>query len=659
MASDNPGFVDTENTTAPRHVRRVERVVDTTPQIAEPSGVDEKNDSSALPAALAEDNATRTEAVEHGGLQDLTERLGPTVEGDETGTHLSSTQGEAHKAGQLVSGSPVNGSPKNESPANGSPVNRSPKNESPANGSLAYRKTRNGPASVTSDPAENGKVANGLNGAALNGAMCHSKAEGTGDAGNGLNGALALNKGKADGDGGVGEQGGAPAYPAGEAGRMLRNAVGVGVVFMVHFTATLGVTHLQSSVNKEQGLGTSALAAQYAGLVLSSLVLAVFIISKLGCKWTIVMAILCNVPYMVAQIYPHMYTLVPAAFLMGLAVAPLWSAKCTYLCVVSEARAALTGRALSAVRDQVIGVFFMVFLLSMVWGNLVSSLVLSHGESSPTNASVQGLCGVDFCPNSDAAKDNPNLERPPQEKITLIIGIYIGFMLLAALIAACYVDSLKRYSEGQRASSASGLSTRGLLTATLALHRRREMLLLVPLSLWLGVDYAFIEAEYTASFVACAWGIQNIGYVIICYGLLNSGMALATGWIVARAGRRPVVLCAAVMHAALMGGVLAWRPSPDHKLLFFVVAAIWGAADGHWAVQLNSLYAILFPNMEEAAYSNFRLWQSIGFVIAFSYSHYLCTVYKLYIVLALLVVGVAGYLGIEYTRPHKARLTDG
>lgn len=61
----------------------------------------------------------------------------------------------------------------------------------------------------------------------------------------------------------------------------------------------------------------------------------------------------------------------------------------------------------------------------------------------------------------------------------------------------------------------------------------------------------------------------------------------------------------------------------------------------------TALYAVAFPGSEEAAYSNFRLWQSVGFIIAFSYSHYVCVAVKIYIVIALLCIGLAGYLFLE------------
>ena len=61
--------------------------------------------------------------------------------------------------------------------------------------------------------------------------------------------------------------------------------------------------------------------------------------------------------------------------------------------------------------------------------------------------------------------------------------------------------------------------------------------------------------------------------------------------------------------------------------------------------------------MEEAAYSNFRLWEATGSVVAYAYSPYLCTYIKLYILLGLLCFGMIGYSVIEFTGRIKKVVT--
>ena len=61
-----------------------------------------------------------------------------------------------------------------------------------------------------------------------------------------------------------------------------------------------------------------------------------------------------------------------------------------------------------------------------------------------------------------------------------------------------------------------------------------------------------------------------------------------------------------------------------------------------------ALYGMLFPSESEAAFSNYHLWKSLGQVIAFGYSFYLCAAVKLYILTSTLVVGMLCYLAAEY-----------
>jgi len=140
---------------------------------------------------------------------------------------------------------------------------------------------------------------------------------------------------------------------------------------------------------------------------------------------------------------------------------------------------------------------------------------------------------------------------------------------------------------------------------------------------------------------------------MICYGITNSISAISTGSIVKITGRVPVVCCAFLLHLGIIIFLLTWAPTPDEKILFFVVTGLWGICDGVWLVQINAYCGILFPSREEAAYSNFRLWESVGFIIAYAYSTYLCATVKIYILLAFLLIGMAGYLSIEWKERKK------
>lgn len=63
---------------------------------------------------------------------------------------------------------------------------------------------------------------------------------------------------------------------------------------------------------------------------------------------------------------------------------------------------------------------------------------------------------------------------------------------------------------------------------------------------------------------------------------------------------------------------------------------------------LSAASGILFPGHEEAAFSNFRLLESIGSVCFYVISPLLCTRTKLFSLLVGIVLGLSGYSTIEY-----------
>lgn len=60
--------------------------------------------------------------------------------------------------------------------------------------------------------------------------------------------------------------------------RIIGDILMVSLAFMVHFTAFIGTSHLQSSVNAAEGLGTRALMTIYVGLSVSAIFLPVLLI---------------------------------------------------------------------------------------------------------------------------------------------------------------------------------------------------------------------------------------------------------------------------------------------------------------------------------------------------------------------------------------------
>ncbi|XP_060803241.1 UNC93-like protein [Amyelois transitella] len=448
--------------------------------------------------------------------------------------------------------------------------------------------------------------------------------------------------------------------------RINRNIFVLGFAFMVHFTAFHGAANLQSSVNSEAGAGTFTLAAIYFSLILSNILLPAVVIKWLGCKWAVAVSFVAYMPFIAAQFYPRLYTLVPAGMMVGFGGGPLWCAKCTYLSVVAEPYAKLSGVPVDVLVVRFFGLFFMFYQMAQIWGNLISSAILSSslGDVAPTlnetlsyspdnmtlflNSTATDLgesCGVNFCSGS-SSHDNANLKPPSPLKIQVISGAYLACMAFAVILVAVGVDSLKRYTSGRR-TAIDGKSGIRLLAVTLRQLRHKYQLLLLPVIGYIGAEQAFMAADFTQAFVGCAYGIHNIGYVMICFGVFNALAAPVAGAIVKLTGRYPVMLTALILNLCLLTALLLWRPDPGQWMVFYFLAAVWGTADAVWLVQVNALSGILFPGNEEAAYSNFRLWEATGSVLSYATAPYLCVRTRLQVLLGLLLLGFSGYTTIE------------
>lgn len=440
--------------------------------------------------------------------------------------------------------------------------------------------------------------------------------------------------------------------------KIWKNVIIISFAFMCLFTAFNSMANLQSSINSVSGLGTGSLSTLYAAIVLSCMFVPTWMIKTIRCKWTLVLSQLCYSAYIGAQFYPSFATLIPGAIVLGLGAAPMWSAKCTYLTQVGNRYANLIGDSTSdASISRFFGLFFMFFQMSQIWGNMISSMVLSSGYGQDDNVTISEerlqFCGANFC-NADTGNSTV-LEKPSIDKVYMLAGIFLGFALLASAIIALFVDPLTQFGELSRKGSSSNKSSKQLLVATFQHMKNPYQMLIIPLTLWSGFEQAFIGADFTAAFISCSWGIQHVGFVMICYGVADSVASITSGAAVKKLGRIPIFVLGAVVNFALLFTFLFWRPDPTQSLVYFVIAALWGFSDAIWQTQINALYGIIFSSNEEAAFSNYRLWESVGYIVAYANSTVFCVYVKIYILFAVLAIGMTGYLVIERMECKKLK----
>ncbi|CAB3261661.1 unnamed protein product [Arctia plantaginis] len=423
-----------------------------------------------------------------------------------------------------------------------------------------------------------------------------------------------------------------------ETTRILKNVGVISVTFMVYFTAYCGTTNLQSSIHAEAGLGTASLAALFCGALLSNIFLTSVVMKWLGAKWAICSALTAYLPYIASQLYPTFYTMVPAGFLLGLGAGPLWCSKGTYLSTIAKAHSSLTKIPAETLLLRFFGFFFMIFQMGQIWGNLISSLVISMNNkaavTSVNKTMIPKLCGANFLPFKDAHEALPT--QPP-EKIQILTGIFFACVLGAVFIVAVGLDSMKRY-DSCRKNAGSSLSGLALLAVTSKNLADRNQVLLIPITIFIGLNQAFFGADFNASFVSCAIGTGSVGYTTMTYGLSLVLGSYITSYVAKLFGRLSQMISAFFIHGGIFIAILLWRPHAEDYYIMIIIAVLWGTCEAIWVVQLNAYYGYLFRGKEEAGFSNLRLWEAVGCIISYVLSSYVRTRYKIYVLLCVLRV---------------------
>ncbi|XP_068230622.1 protein unc-93 homolog A-like [Palaemon carinicauda] len=440
-----------------------------------------------------------------------------------------------------------------------------------------------------------------------------------------------------------------------ETKRIMRNILIISFAFFFLFTSYNGMTNLQSSLNKASG--TASLTALYIAFIISSCFSPSYVLKVLQEKKALIICMLMYSVYMMAQFYPTIYTLMPTAIVLGAAAAPLWSAKCTYLSKVSDLYGNITGEKSYVVYSRFFGIFFFVFQTTQIVGNLISSLVLSFGvETRPTSVDeeARSKCGFYFCisetpsqtttPQNNTSGGEALEDGPPLWQIYTMAGIYLGCALASAVVIAVFLDPLSRFTSDNSTKSENPLK---LLVATFNHMRHPYQLLIIPLTIWSGMEQAFWSADFTAAYVSCAMGVHMVGYIMICYGVCDSICSYAFSYAVKKCGRVPVFTVAFLINLGIMITLMYWKPHPDEAVTFFVLSGLWGVADAVWQTQINSLYGVIFPGESAAGFSNYRLWESLGFFIAYVCSTVLCINQKITLLFVLLLPGMFLYYVVE------------
>lgn len=428
--------------------------------------------------------------------------------------------------------------------------------------------------------------------------------------------------------------------------RLRRNLLVVSASSFLVNSAFLSLSHLQTSMlNVESGLGTVSLSAISSSFVLSCMFLAPFFISVAGLKVTIGACTLLYTPYFIANFYPHWVTVLPTSFVLGFGAGPLCTANYAYVAELATQYAGLHRQNADAAFGRFFGVFLMFGQLSQVFGNLLSYVIIEAGGatgestvvSQEASSDKRSSCGVNFCPHSALPT---NMTAPSVTSRFQLCVVYTAFGWIAALAVFLLLDPLERKMQRHDRASLQ------LLMLTMRHMKNPYQIFIIPLTIFSGLEIAFIADDFTKAYITCTWGVNYVGLFLVSLGVSGALFSLSFGWLLHITGRPQMVLLGAVVNVAMIILMLSYEAS--YLLLVLLVASgVWGIADAAWNTHLISFYAVAFKQNPDAAFASCHLWRSVGTIASLSYSSLVCTDMKLYILLCALTVGVAGYFAVD------------
>ena len=212
---------------------------------------------------------------------------------------------------------------------------------------------------------------------------------------------------------------------------MYKNLVGLGMSFLLVFSAFLSLRNLQSSINSEGGLGLVTLSILYLFYALAGFVTP-GIIRLLGTKYSLLGGFVCHLLYVVANYYPSWYTLIPASVLLGFASAPIWAAENAHLVKIAVVAAPALGLNQEHLISYLVGIFFTFFQGAQVPGNLASSLIFF-----PWNNDSGSLHDIGVTEQCGGITQGAGLDRI---YLYILSSVYFFFVVFGILFLLVLVD---------------------------------------------------------------------------------------------------------------------------------------------------------------------------------------------------------------------------
>ena len=146
--------------------------------------------------------------------------------------------------------------------------------------------------------------------------------------------------------------------------RILKNLFVFSISFLLVFSAANAINNLQSSVNSKGELGVYILVTISVSFTFSCLFLPSILAKYGGFKWPMVVSEISMGLFVLANLFPYEFVLLPAAALFGVATSVLWTFQGSIISHLATEYAMYSKRKLDNVLIRFFGIFYFIYLTS-------------------------------------------------------------------------------------------------------------------------------------------------------------------------------------------------------------------------------------------------------------------------------------------------------
>jgi len=415
----------------------------------------------------------------------------------------------------------------------------------------------------------------------------------------------------------------------------LMNLLHMSFSFFFVFTAFSAIQNLQTTFLEQDLVKTVSPAILY--LVFTGFSIpGPAVVSRLGAKWSLFIAMIffstwCAANTVVIE-YPENVGLawgflIPSSALVGLGASFLWVAQGSYLTRNAALYSVSKGMEESASLGFFNGIFFGIFQMTQISGNILASILLDVVGASKT---------VLF--------------------VIFLISAFIGTTLVF------FLRDVPDTNAAQAADSAKKTSW-DIAQDMIALWKDYKLQLLIPIIMYSGLEQGFIWGDFTANYITEGLGEDYIGYVMAVFGASDAVFSVLLGSVSDSIGRRPIIIAGAIVQLVVCALLFAFDVTEMERGktwgLLIACAILWGIGDAVWNTQISATIGDVFREDKEGGFANLKFWQSLMVAIAFGYNFLFSSDVKLSILIVFGVMGVAGFLKItSITKDEKSKTED-